>query len=148
MNGRYLLDTSVLSLLAPRRPDATPEFLDWVRSQDRSLFISTITVAEIEQGIAKLIRVGGSRRAEETAVWLRGALKEFGDNTLPVDVPVAHLAGQMSDAAFARGKHPGLADVFIAATAKVHDLLLLTRNMRHFQPLGIAIADPLAALPD
>lgn len=53
----------------------------------------------------------------------------------------------MSDTAFSRGRHPGVLDILIAATAQAHDLTLLTRNVRHFEPLGIEVVDPLLTLP-
>ena len=135
-------------MFAPERADATLPFLDWMRERESKLFVSAITVAEIEQGIAKLQRLGSIRRVAAISGWLEGTLERFGDRLLPMDARVARAAGQIADATIAAGRHPGYPDVYIAATAKVHDLLLLTRNMRHFQPLGIAIADPLAALPD
>jgi predicted nucleic acid-binding protein len=53
----------------------------------------------------------------------------------------------MSDAAIAKGRHPGFADVAIAALAQHAGLLLLTCNLKHFEPLGVACADPLITLP-
>ncbi len=148
MRQAYLLDTSVLSLLVRGRPDATPAFLEWIALQDRTLHISTVSVLEAEQGIAKLFRMESHRKASETQAWLELVLLEFGPNILPVDVSVARTAGRMSDAAYANGNHPGVADTLIAATAATHDLLLLTRNVKHFKPLGHPFLDPLVALPD
>ena len=51
----------------------------------------------------------------------------------------------MSEAAIAIGRHPGLADIIIAATARVHGLTVLTRNLKHFIPLGIDCLDPFTA---
>jgi predicted nucleic acid-binding protein len=65
-----------------------------------------------------------------------------------VDAEIGRAAGRMSDAATAKGVNPGLADGLIAATARTRDLLLLTRNGRHFDALGVAHADPFVALPD
>ncbi len=103
---------------------------------------------EIRQGIAKLVRAESHRKARETLSWLELVLQEFGPNTLPVDVSVARVAGDMADAAFARGNHPGVPDILIAATAATHDLLLLTRNIKHFKPLGHPLIDPLTELPN
>lgn len=103
---------------------------------------------EIEQGIAKLERMGGVARARSNAEWLERVLTGFGANVLPADVDVARTAGRLSDAARTIGRHPGAADVLIAATARVHDLVLLTHNLRHFTPLGIEAVDPLVSLPE
>jgi predicted nucleic acid-binding protein len=54
---------------------------------------------------------------------------------------------QGRDRALAIGRHPGFADVATAATASMHGLVLLTRNMRHFEPLGLTAIDPVVALP-
>ena len=79
--------------------------------------------------------------------WLNATLTEFGDRVLTVDASVARIAGAMSDAAIAAGRHPGLADVLIAATATAHSALILTQNGKHFAALGVAFADPLDKLP-
>jgi hypothetical protein len=67
--------------------------------------------------------------------------------SLALDAPAARLAGQLSDAAMAKGCHPGFANVAIAALAQHAGLLLLNCNLKHFEPLGVACADPLMALP-
>lgn len=145
----YLLDTSVLSTFAPERKSASQEFSDWMTAQGeaQTLYISSITVAEVEKGIRKLDRSGGTGRAERLAAWLDSLLTVFDDRILAVDARVAWVAGAMEDAAVASGRHPGLADVLIAATAQAHDLLLLTANGRHFGPLGIAHINPFESLP-
>ena len=148
MTSGYLFDTSVLSILAPGRFEATPAFSSWVGERDRQLFISTTTVVEIQQGIARLIRNGSKSRAAVIAGWLENLIETTGPNTLALSVEVARHAGDLSDFAYSIGRHPGLADILIAATAQVHDLTLLTRNVRHFEPLGINVVDPLLRLPD
>jgi predicted nucleic acid-binding protein len=60
---------------------------------------------------------------------------------------VAQETGTLSDRALAIGRHPGFADIAIAATANAHDLLLLTRNGRRFAPLAVVAVDPVAGLP-
>jgi predicted nucleic acid-binding protein len=144
----YLLDTSIVSALYPGRPEATPELIGWMRSHEDKTFFSSVTIFELTQGIEKLRRAGARSRATALGHWVDELIVDFGARILDVDVDIARQAGSLSDAALAIGRHPGVADILIAATAKAHDLVLLTRNMRHFQPLGIAFADPLAALPD
>jgi predicted nucleic acid-binding protein len=75
-------------------------------------------------------------------------MQGFGERVLAVDATVARAAGALSEAAVAMGRHPGYADVLIAATARVHDLLLLTANTKHFDAIGVANADPSRAAPD
>ena len=146
-NG-YLLDTSVVSVLAPGREALVPTpWADWLQAHHKELFLPCIAVAEMAQGIGKLRRAGGSERADRLDRWLDGLLAAYADRILPLDARAARLAGQISDAAVAQGCHPGFADVAIAALAQNAGLLLLTRNLKHFQPLGVACADPLIALP-
>lgn len=148
MTKGFLLDTSIVSMLAPGRNDATPELVAWLRAHNDQLHTSSIVVFEISQGVAKLVRTGSQRKAASLGSWLQSHIDDFGDRVLALDVESAHMAGVIADAALSIGKHPGLADVLIAAIAKVHDLTLLTRNVRHFGPLGIDVVDPLVSLPD
>ena len=144
----YLLDTSVVSALAPgREAYLPPAFGDWLQAHDAQLFLPAIAVAELAQGIGKLYRSGGMERAQRLDRWLDGLIASYGDRILPLDAQAARLAGQISDAAVAQGRHPGFADVAIAALAQNASLLLLTRNLKHFQPLGVHCADPLTQLP-
>lgn len=142
----YLVDTSVLSITAPGRRDATPEFVDWIATKDRELFLSAVTAAEVERGIAKLLRAGAKARAEAYRAWFDQVLEGFGPNTIALDSTIARLAGRMQDNADATGHPTGLADILIAATARSRDLLVLTRNLKHFLPLGVEAIDPLQAL--
>lgn len=147
MRNGYLLDTSVLSLLAPGREAllALP-FREWLQAHHNDLFLPSIAIAEIAQGIGKLRRAGGIERADRLDRWLDGLLAGYAERILPLDAPAARLAGQISDAAMAQGCHPGFADVAIAALAQGAGLLLLTCNLKHFEPLGVACADPSIAL--
>ena len=148
MHKGYLLDTSVVSVLAPGRQAFVPAPLaNWLQAHHKALFLPSIAVAEMAQGIAKLRRAGGVERADRLDRWLDGLLAAYADRILPLDAPAARLAGQISDGAQAQGRHPGFADVAIAALAQNAGLLLLTCNLKHFEPLGVACADPLIALP-
>jgi predicted nucleic acid-binding protein len=144
----YLLDTSVVSVLAPGRESFVPTPLsEWLQAHHKQLYLPCIAVAEMAQGIGKLRRAGGAERADRLDRWLDGLLSIYADRILPLDAQAARLAGDISDAAMAQGRHPGLADVAIAALAQNAGLLLLTCNLKHFEPLGVACADPMVALP-
>lgn len=147
MSAGWLIDTSVLPLLAPGRPPVDAALATWLRARHQALFISAITVAEIEQGLCKLRRAGGLERADRIEAWLLQLLAQAPKRILPVDANVARRVGQLSDAATAQGRHPCLADVAVAATALTHQLTLLTCNVRHFLPLGVEVADPTDRLP-
>lgn len=144
----YLLDTSVVSVLAPGRESFVPTPLsEWLQAHHKQLYLPCIAIAEMAQGIGKLRRAGGAERADRLDRWLDGLLSIYADRILPLDAQAARLAGDISDAAMAQGRHPGFADVAIAALAQNAGLLLLTCNLKHFEPLGVACADPMVALP-
>ncbi len=147
MSLGYLIDTSVISQFAPGQPAISDELSSWLRNQDLRLFLSATTIAEIEAGICKLRRAGGAQRAETLARWLDDLMSRFGDRILAIDAQVARIAGAISDAALSAGKHPGHADVYIGATARSHDLLLLTVNIRHFEAIEIDASDPFTSIP-
>ena len=111
------------------------------------LFLSTVTIAEIEDGIAKAKREGATRKARDLTAWLETVLHLYAARILPFDLAIARLAGSLSDRARGQGHAPGFADIIIAATAQHHGLTILTRNVRHFEPLGVPVHDPFARLP-
>ena len=120
---------------------------DWLDARSDELFLSTVTVAEVANGIARLRRSGGFARADRLDEWLDVVLHLYSDRVMPFDIPSARLAGLLMDRARANGHAPGFADIAIAATAGVHDLTVLTRNLRHFAPLDIPAHDPFRSLP-
>lgn len=148
MRAGFLLDTSVVSLLAPGRPGLDAGLADWLRVHSDRLFLSAVTIAEIEQGIGKLRRAGGTDRAALLTGWLDALLRDGADRILPLDARSGRLAGALSDTAKATGRHPGFPDIAIAAIALANDLHLLTQNGRHFAPLGITFTDPVERLPE
>ncbi len=144
----YLVDTNVLSMGAPGRREGAAALADWLDAHSGKLFLSVVTVAEIGDGIAKLRRSGALLRANRLDDWLNVVLHLYGERVMPFDIPAARLAGLLTDRARARGQAPGFADLAIAATAGVHDLAVLTRNIRHFAPLDIPAVNPFESLPD
>jgi hypothetical protein len=139
----WLFDTSILSALGPGRPALSTKTVGWFEERNDNSFLSSILVAETERGIAKLRRLGSVRRAAELAAWFDRVLQVYGDRILSFELAAAHIAAELSDLAEATGRHPGFADVAIAAIASSNDLVLLTANRRHFEPLGIDILNPL-----
>jgi len=111
------------------------------------LFLSVVTLAEIEDGIAKLMREGATRKSADLASWLETVLHLYGQRILVFDAPTARIAGGVADQARGRGHSPGFADIIIAATARRHELTILSRNLKHFEPLGVTVLDPFATLP-
>ena len=142
MSG-YLMDTNVVSLFAPGKPALTQKVDAWFTANRADLYIPAFAFHELRRGIAKHDRQGGHAKAQTLLQWLHGLLTTYAASIVPFDAAVAMTAGAMEDAATAAGKHPGLADVMIAATAKTHSMTLLTGNMRHFEPLEVPCFNPL-----
>lgn len=149
MNG-YLIDTSVISAFGPGKSPLATGLDIWFEQEGSkgTLFIPSVTIAELQRGIARLQRKGAVARAEGLAYWLDGLLLRFAGKILPIDEAVARRAGQLDDDATANGQNPGFADVLIAATAMQHDLTVLTVNLRHFEPLGVWCWDILGFPPE
>ena len=112
-----------------------------------NLFLSVVTIAEIEDGIAKVKREGATRKSRDLSAWLETVLHLYAARIVPFDLATARLAGALSDHARCQGHVPGFADIMIAATAQLHGLTILTRNLRHFEPLGVPVHDPFARMP-
>jgi len=140
----YLLDTNVISMLAPSRNEASPAFLDWLERMDADgkLLLSVVTIHEIEKGIALLEHKGATAKAAKLKVWLAGLVATFDDKILAVDRAAAALGGQLEALALSAGHDPGMADATIAGIAKAHDLVIMTGNTRHFQVFGVAVVSP------
>jgi toxin FitB len=142
----YLVDTNVVSAAALSRP-VSPAFTEWMDSHSTSLFLSAITVAEIEDGISKLRREGATRKSADLTAWLDTVLHLYSDRILAFDAATARIAGGLSDLARGLGHAPGLADIIIAATARHRGLTILSRKLRHLEPLSVAVVDPFMKLP-
>ncbi len=145
MSSGFLIDTNIISLFSPDRKNAPSEAVRlWFREQSETLYVSAITLAEIEKGLRSLHRRGAIDRAQPLNSWLDSIIENFGERILAVDPVVARIAGVLDDAATASGTHPGLADILVAATAKAYGLTVITANIRHFAPLGVACDFPEA----
>ncbi len=143
----YLVDTDVLSAGTPDRPKRSVDLINWMDQHAGDLFLSTVTLAEVCNGIAKLKRSGAASRAARIGNWLEVMLHLYGHRVLSFDTAAARLAGRLMDNAREAGHSPGFADIAIAATAESQGLTILTGNLRRFAPLGIAAVDPFQTLP-
>jgi predicted nucleic acid-binding protein len=143
----YLVDTNIISSGAPTKAVAPAPLLAWMDAASSGLFLSVVTAAEVAAGIAKAEREGATTKSRKLREWWTAVEHLYGDRILPIDHKVAPAIGQMLDKARSIGQAPGWADLAIAGTALTHGLTILTRNLRHFQPLGISCLDPFADLP-
>ena len=81
----YLLDTNVVSFLDRRRREKSPAVADWIRRSGTSLFLSAMTIAELDAGLLKLQRFWQEKRAAEIADLIRNIESDFGSRILPMD---------------------------------------------------------------
>ncbi|MEJ0024425.1 MAG: type II toxin-antitoxin system VapC family toxin [Rhizomicrobium sp.] len=134
----YLIDTDVLSELRKPRPNGN--VLDWMsRRNPAELFISAITVMEIERGIQKQ-RGANPDHANILEEWLLKNLTQYGERVLAITSQVARRWGRMQ-IQLQRDDD----DIAIAAIALEHNLTVVTRNVRHFDKTGVAILNPFDA---
>jgi predicted nucleic acid-binding protein len=143
----YLLDTNIISAVAPTKKDRPAALVDRLDQASDSLYLSVVTAAEIRDGIAKLTREGAAKKAKALATWWNAIEHLYATRILPFDLPAATIAGRLTDVARARGQAPGFADVAIAAIAQEHNLTILTSNIKHFEALSAVALNPLKRLP-
>ena len=131
----YVIDTNVIS--AVRRPERTPKVAAWLQSKpENELFISAITLGEIERGI-QLQEPRDPEFASDLRTWLDRTTLIFGDRILDFGAEEARIWGRLS----AEIGHTG-ADLMIAATALRHGATVVTRNLEDFGPTGVALENP------
>lgn len=131
----WLLDTMVISELRKHSPDR--QVTAWLTGKgEASLFLSVVTISEIQRGIVRQ-QVKDAAFADRLTKWLELLVRNYGDRILPVTAEIARQWGILS----AQVGHDG-ADVIIAATALHHGLTVVTRNERHFAPLGVTVTNP------
>jgi predicted nucleic acid-binding protein len=102
-----------------------------------------VTIHEIEKGITLLEQKSATAKAAVLRVWLAGLISAYDDRIIAVDAAAAALAGRLKAKAISMGHHPGMADASIAGIAAARDLMVVTRNTKHFFPFGVH-----AVLPD
>lgn len=136
---KWLLDTNVLSETIRARP--APSVSSWIVSQRwADLSISIVTLAEIREGIETS---ADEEKRRDLANWLEAdIIIPFSDRTLPVDLAVLLDWIRISKALAQRQITRPATDLLLAATARIHDLIVVTRNTRDFANTGITVYNP------
>lgn len=130
----YLLDTNVISELRRHRPHgAVVAWLEGVADQD--LYLSAITLGELQAGV-ELTREQDSEKASQIEGWIDQVGQTW--NVLPLDGQVFRAWAKLMH----RRSDDLIADALIAATAIVHRLIVVTRNVRDFKPFGVDTFNP------
>jgi len=136
----YLIDTVVLSELRKLKRDS--RVVTWFKQQRTTdLFVSVISIGEIERGIARQHTTSPSFAAA-FAAWLDRVLALYGERILPFDLKTARRWGQLS-AALGNDS----ADLMIAGTALEHGLTVVTRNVLDFEATGVPVLNPFNPWP-
>jgi toxin FitB len=135
----YLLDTNAISEWAKPQPD--PGIAGWLDEVDEDrTCLSVITLGELRKGVDRL---ADGRRRERLETWLTTDLRDrFGGRVLPVDAAVADEWGRLLAQAEKAGTVIAGIDALIAATARVHGLQVVTRNVAHFRHAGVEVISP------
>lgn len=134
-----LLDTCVLSEMVKPKPDG--RVAAWFSAQrPDALYISTLTLGELQKGVAKLEPCARKTYLEK---FLQSGIREgFKERTLSVDTEVALAWGRLVAQSEQAGQRMPYVDSLIAATALFHGLTLVTRNTRDMEASGVALFNP------
>ncbi len=135
----YLLDTNVISELRRGRPHGA--VVAWLKDvADKDLYLSAVTLGELQAGV-EITREQDPEKASEIEEWIDQVAQTW--NVLPLDGRTLRTWGKLMH----RRSNDLLADALIAATAIVHHLVVVTRNVQDFAPLGVETLDPFAKRP-
>ena len=135
----YLLDTNVISEARKREKanSGVRKFFRSVAKSDAEVYLSVVTVGELRRGVELIRHRGDSLQADLLETWLQTALSGYAQNILDVDEEVGQVWGRL------RVPHPEHAlDKLIAATALIHDLTIVTRNVDDFAGTGVRLLNP------
>lgn len=144
----YLVDTDVISerRKAEKANAGVAAFFKRAAAQDAPIYLSAVTVGELRRGVELIRHRGDHAQAGQLERWLALVLGEYAESILSFDAEIAQVWGRL------RVPHPeNPLDKQIAATALIHDLTLVTRNVKHFESFGLRLLNPFgeaeAAVP-
>ena len=136
----YLLDTCVISETRAKKPD--PTVIEWLsRQPPETLYLSVLSIGEIKNGICML---GDTKKARALSEWLNELQATFSPRILSVNATVAECWGEILAANAKSGNTRPAIDALIAATAKVDNLILVTRNVHDMDGMGVKLLNPFS----
>ncbi|WP_413452542.1 type II toxin-antitoxin system VapC family toxin [Georgenia phoenicis] len=133
---RYVLDTNVVSALRVR--GRSPQVEEWVAPVPvRDQYVTATIIAEIERGVASKERSDPDQGRVLRRWFEQRVLPAFADRVLPFDLAAARVL-----ATYRVPEHAPLDDALVAAVAQATDMTVVTRNVKHFEPLGVRCLNP------
>jgi toxin FitB len=135
----WLVDTNIISEVRKGTRCHPAVAAWWAGVEDRDLFLSALTLGEIRKGVEG-VRPRDPTKAAALERWLAAVADAFGPRVLGVDTAVAEAWGRLS----AMRSVP-VVDALLAATARVHGLMLVTRNAADVEGLGVRVLNPFSA---
>lgn len=133
----WLVDTNVISEPLVKKPSS--KVIDWLTIHDDEYLISAVTLEEMRYG-AERMPMGKRREAILAAVDSLG--NDYRDRIVPFGIDEANECGRMRAQAVSKGNNVYIADIMIAATARLLGATVVTRNTRDFEPLGVPVFSP------
>jgi toxin FitB len=135
----YLVDTDVISEIrkGEKANAAVREFFSAASRDGLRLYLSVVTIGELRKGVERIRHRGDVSQASTLARWLSHVCSTYEDFILSFDEDIAHIWGRLC------APHPeNPLDKQIAATALIHDLVVVTRNIDHFKMTGVGVLNP------
>jgi predicted nucleic acid-binding protein len=135
----FLIDTDVISEVrkGEKSNAGVRAFFRRASAEGTDLYLSVVTIGELRQGLERIRYRGDEPQAQRLERWLLQLTSEYADRILPIDEEIAHVWGRL------RVPNPeNPLDKQIAATALIHNLALVTRNVAHYAGTGVAVNNP------
>jgi predicted nucleic acid-binding protein len=135
----YLVDTDVISEArkGERSNAGVRAFFARASQEEADLYLSAITIGELRQGVERVRHRGDESQAQRLEHWLLRVTSTYAERILPLDEETAQVWGRL------RVPNPeNPLDKQIAATALIHDLVVVSRNVVHYAPTGVRVENP------
>lgn len=137
----YLIDTNVLSELrkGAKADPGVRQFFEGIHEDQTPMYLSVVTIGELRRGVEKIRYRGDKVQAQKLESWLSLVCSEHSDSILSFDEEMAHVWGRLRVP-----HHENSLDKQIAATALIHDLTVVTRNVADFEGTGVRLINPFS----